>query len=122
MRLGVALAVLLIATNASAQNADPFFYGDEAALASGAVVASGRDSGSSWYNPAGFGGLHRGKISANASTFGLRFRTIPNALTVTSGGQVRGTTELSSTDVISVPNAVVLATALTPRVALAGGL
>lgn len=115
------LAVLFAPQMAAAQNADSFFFGDEAALASGAVVASGTDSGALWYNPAGFGGLRRGMVSASASTFGLRFRTIPRALRVRIGGQ-ESAVDLSSTDVISVPNAVVAATQLGDRYALAGGL
>lgn len=107
--------------DARAQNVDPFFFGDEAALASGSVVASGRDSGALWYNPAGFGGLQKASVSASASTFGLRFRTIPRALRVIAGGQERAV-DLSSTDVISVPNAIVLATKVGDRYALAGGL
>jgi hypothetical protein len=117
----VAFAILCAPSIASAQNADSFFFGDEAALASGAVVASGTDSGALWYNPAGFGGLKRGLISASASTFGLRFRTIPRALRVRLGGQERAVS-LSSADVISVPNAVVAATQLGDKYALAGGL
>lgn len=115
------LTTLLASRAASAQNADSFFFGDEAALASGAVVASGSDSGALWYNPAGYGGLKRGLISASASTFGLRFRTIPRALRVRFGGQEHAV-DLSSTDVISVPNAVVLATQIGDRYAVAAGL
>jgi hypothetical protein len=107
--------------DAKAQNVDPFFFGDEAALSAGSVVASGRDSGALWYNPAGFGGLQKASVSASASTFGLRFRTIPRALRVIAGGQERSV-DLSSTDVISVPNAIVLATKVGDRYAIAGGL
>jgi hypothetical protein len=119
--LGASAVVLLTATPSRAQNADPFFYGDEAALAGGAVVATGRDSSAFWYNPAGFGGLRRGLVSASGTTFGLRFRTVPNALRVRVGGRETGSS-ISSTDVVSVPNAIVIATKLTPRIALAGGL
>jgi hypothetical protein len=108
-------------SRARAQNADPFFFGDEAALSGGAVVASGRDSGSVWYNPAGLGGLSRGTLSASGTTFGLRMRRVPNALRVRIGGDERGV-DLASNDVLSVPNAVVAATQLSDRIALGGGL
>ncbi len=117
----VALVALTVSLSARAQNADPFFFGDEAALGAGAVVASGRDSGAFWYNPAGFGGLQRGMVSASASTFGLRVRKIPRALRVRIGGRETAS-DLASSDIISVPNAIVAATKLTDRVALAGGL
>jgi len=110
-----------MARDGRAQNADPYFYGDDAALASGAVVASGRDSGAFWYNPAGLGGLKRGLVSASASTFGVRIRRVPNALRLTAGGATTSNT-LSSTDVISVPNAVVAATQIGDRFSLAAGL
>lgn len=117
----VAVASLLASAPARAQNVDPFFFGDEAAIAAGSVVASGRDSGSLWYNPAGFGALQRGLVSASGSTFGVRLRTVPRALQVISGGRRTGL-DLASTDIISVPNAVVAATALGERFAVAGGL
>lgn len=107
--------------DASAQNADSFFFGDEAALASGAVVASGHDSGALWYNPAGFAGLKHGQVSASASTFGLRIRSIPHALRFRIGGQ-ESSVDLASTDILSVPNAVVAAMNLNDKYAIAGGL
>ncbi len=119
--LVVGLAAVALPRVASAQNQDPYFFGDEAALASGAVVASVRDSGSLWYNPAGFGGSRRSTVSASASTFGIRIRRIPRALRVQVGGQEHAV-DLSAADVLSVPNAVVAGTALTDQISIAGGL
>lgn len=116
-----ALALSLAAGRAHAQSQDPFFYGDEAALSAGSVVASGRDSGALWYNPAGLGGVQRDTISASASTFGIRIRRIPNALRVKIGARTTGV-DLAAADVISVPNAVVVGTALSPKLTVAGGL
>lgn len=113
--------VSVVPALAGAQNADPYFFGDDAALAGGAVTASGRDAGSLWYNPAGLGGLEHGSISASASTFGVRIRSVPDALRVRVGGQLRQS-DLASTDILSVPNAVLLGASLTPRVGLAFGL
>lgn len=116
-----AAALGLVARPASAQNADPFFFGDEAAVSGGAVVASGRDSGSLWYNPAGFGGMRRGTLNASGTTFGIRYREIPDALRVRAGGRETGTA-LRSTDIVSVPNAIVIALRMSDRVSIAGGL
>jgi len=115
------LALTLAAGPAQAQNADPFFFGDAAALSGGAVVASGRDSGALWYNPAGFGGLARSSLSASASTFGLRIRKNPGALRVRVGGD-EIVSDLSSADVVSVPNALVVAARLGDGWSIAGGL
>lgn len=114
-------ASALSSTPALAQNADPFFHGDDAALSAGAVVASSRDSGSFWYNPAGFGGLKRGLVSGSASTFGLRIRPVLNALRLRLG-RTTDTDDLVSFDVIGVPNAVVAAAKLSDRFSIAGGL
>jgi hypothetical protein len=119
--LATGLFCTLAASSVHAQNADSFFFGDEAALGAGSVVASGHDSGALWYNPAGFGDLKRGLVSASASTFGLRLRTIPRALRVRVGGEERAV-DLSSADVISVPNAIVAAATIGDRYAIAGGL
>lgn len=117
----VVFASAFHARRAAAQNQDPYFYGDDAALTAGSTVASGRDSGALWYNPAGFGGVQRGSISASATTFGVRIRKIPNALRTRIAGLQRGV-DLASFDILSVPNAVVAATALSDRVTLGGGL
>ncbi len=117
----IAGALVASPRGAWAQNQDPYFFGDDAALTAGSTVASGRDSGAIWYNPAGLGGVQRGSISASASTFGVRIRRIPNALRVRIAGQERGV-DLKAFDILSVPSAVVAATALSSRVTVAGGL
>jgi hypothetical protein len=121
MATALALASMLSVGAARAQNADPFFFGDDAALSAGAVVASSRDSGSLWYNPAGLAGLDHSSLNASGTTFGIRIRKTPGALRLRVGAdEIR--TDLTSRDIISVPNAVVLAGRLSDRWSLAGGL
>ncbi len=59
-----------------AGNSRAFFLGDEAAMTGGAGVAVSRDSGSIWYNPAGLGGLHFGRMELTATAYKLKIRRI----------------------------------------------
>jgi hypothetical protein len=61
--LAIALAPRLV----RADNTEPFFYSDDAAMTGGTVVASTRDAGAIWYNPAGLGGIRRGQIDLSGS-------------------------------------------------------
>lgn len=119
--LGVSFAVVSVSSVAYAQNADPYFFGDDAALSAGAVTASSRDSGSLWYNPAGLGGITRGSISASATTFGIRLRKIPRALR-TQFDQPGRSSDLVSTDILAVPNTIVASGALSKRVGFSAAL
>ncbi len=80
------LVGMVYGSPARAQNADQFYYSNEAALTAGAMVAVPGDDGAVIYNPAGLGALHRTQLNANGSVFGLRVRPIPNALTARVNG------------------------------------
>ncbi len=105
--LALAAAVSSAACPAAAQNAEQFYFSDEAALIAGAVVASPDDPGGLWYNPAALGGIHRARVSLSGSVIGVRARTIPNALE-TRVGPTRRTLDLAATDLISTPHAFTL--------------
>jgi hypothetical protein len=119
--LQLAAAAGLVAPAASAQNAEGFFYSEDAALLAGAVTARPGDSGSLWYDPAGLAAIDRGRVSANGSVFGLRLRHIPAALETRLGG---ASIELdgSSADIIAVPNALAFAFQVTDGVTVGAGL
>lgn len=121
--LGVQLAAAatLVAPAASAQNAEGFFYSEDAALLAGAVTARPADNGSLWYDPAGLAAIERGRVSANGSVFGLRLRSVPAALETRVGGAF---VELDSdsADIIAVPNALTFAFQVTDGVTIGAGL
>ena len=126
-RPGMRTAVLFVAAlsltpaTARAGNLDSFFLGNEAALTGGAVVALTRDAGSVWYNPAGLGGLSRSSIDLSASAYVLRLQRLPGALEtrLTSGSHEE---DLGSTEMLSVPSAVVATRRLSDDVTLALGI
>ena len=91
-----------------AQNQDPFFLSNEAALTAGAVTAVSDDSGAPWYNPAGLVTIERSSININSSAFVLRFRKADNVLRLRlpDGGEDRAT--LRSLEVSSVPSSLVV--------------
>lgn len=101
----VGFGALGFSRTARAENTEPFFYSDDAAMAAGSVVASTRDAGAIWYNPSGLGGVKRGQIDLSGSAFGVRFRTVPDALRTRLPGSTQSVT-LGSADIFSAPHAL----------------
>lgn len=119
--VAIGLASGLAPRVARADNTEPFFYSDDAAMTGGAVVAVTRDAGAIWYNPAGLGGVKRGQIDLSGSAFGVRIRNVPNALgTNLPGG--RQSVSLDSADIFSAPHAIGLVRHLSDEVAMGFGL
>ncbi|MDB4939543.1 MAG: hypothetical protein JWP87_6515 [Labilithrix sp.] len=115
-----ALGLLASPRSARADNTEPFFYSDDAAMTGGTVVAPTRDAGAIWYNPAGLGGIRRGQIDLSGSAFGIRIRRVPDALgTNLPGG--RQSVTLDSADIFSAPHAIGLVRNVSDSVALGFG-
>lgn len=116
----VMFGALTSARTARAENTEPFFYSDDAAMTAGSVVATTRDAGAIWYNPGGLGGIRRGQIDLSGSAFGVRIRTVPDALrTNLPSGQQSVT--LGSVDIFSAPHALGLVRNLSESVAFGFG-
>lgn len=106
--------MLAFAREASAGNSDSFYYSDEAAMTAGSVVAKTRDAGAIWYNPAGLGGIQRGQIDLSATTFAIRIRKVPRALSTTVPQGGTNHVDLDSADFFSAPHALTLIRNVSP--------
>ncbi|MBS2013966.1 MAG: hypothetical protein JST00_13840 [Deltaproteobacteria bacterium] len=115
------IAALLATGVSRAQNADSFFFSNEAALTAGAMVAVAGDEGSAWYNPAGLGSLRRTRLNANGSVFGVRVRSVERGLTSNLDG-LSSTVDYGGTDFITTPTTASASFSLLPNLTLSGGV
>ncbi len=102
------LVALAAPTSAArAGNFDSILVGNTAAMTGGAVVSTVRGGESAWYNPAGLAASRAVQsVDVSASAFALRMRRVPGLLRVRIGDNVEGI-DVSSTDLVSVPSALV---------------
>lgn len=101
-------ATLLAGRPARAENREINPLGNEAALAGGAVVALGRDTGAIYYNPAGLGAVKRTQINVSTQALQLRARVIPYAVTAALEGGARDGATLSSFQVLLMPSSLAM--------------
>lgn len=90
------------------------YFSDEAALTAGAVVAGNRDGAGFWYNPAGLAEAEDTRLDVSGSTYGLRYRNVPDALTMLAG-EDRLALSPASADVFTSPNVLSLARRMSER-------
>ena len=112
--------VCLLAGSAHAGNEDSFLFGGQAALTGGAVTATTEDTAAVWYNPAGLGSNHHGRIEASGTAFTLRLRPIPDRPRARSAGASRWTSR--SRALYVVPAGLGLAKALSTEPVIGAGL
>ena len=115
------LAVLLPVARAWAAPDDGFALSDDGALMGGAVIASGRDAASAWYNPALLGTNRRNHIDVSATVYGLRRTRAPAGVVEHVGAETRSV-EAFDRQFVVVPSAFAIATALRRNVTLGFGV
>lgn len=113
------IAGMLFTGRASASPDDGFALSDDAALM-GAVIASGRDAASAWYNPALLGSNRRNRMDVSATAYGLR-RTRARSGVVELVGSEHRALEAVDQQLVVVPAAFAVATAVRHNVTLGFG-
>lgn len=114
------MSTLALARSASAAPDDGFALSDDAAIMAGAVVASGRDVASVWYNPALLTHNDRLRADVSATAYGARFVRAPRGLQLRTATGDR-TAALRGREFLVVPSAFALGSAVTERVSLGFG-
>lgn len=82
--------------------------GNEAAIAAGAVIASGKTVGMTWYNPAGLAQVRRGRVEISTEAFAYRVLTVERGMSTSLPDRTAGVT-LRSRELVVVPGASVWA-------------
>lgn len=68
------ILIALAPRGAQAGDQEPVFFGEEAAMAAGAITAVSEEAGAIWYNPAGLAAIHRNRVSLSGSNLMVRLR------------------------------------------------
>ncbi len=119
-RIALAAAVWGVPSMAVAAPNDGYAMSDDAALMGGAVLASGRDVASGWYNPALLTSTRRLRADVSASAYGIRWVRVPRSM------QLQGPTEqrnerMRSREFLVVPTAFSLGSEVSDRVSIGFG-
>ncbi len=114
------LSLLGWSSNAAAET--PYPTSNEAAISGGAVMASGSEVGSMYYNPAVLGHVHRSQTEVTAEAFGARWTNAPRAAVLDDGSGSSRTRGLRSREFLVVPSSFAMGLALSPRWTLGIGV
>ena len=108
----VSLSVTLSPAAARAGNDDEVTIGNQAAMAAGAVTATGSDGASAWYNPAGIAAVSENTVDVSGSAFAIRHYRMPGFLSASTGEWENANT----TELVSIPSAISLVRRVSDRV------
>ncbi|MGH1344226.1 MAG: hypothetical protein ACRBN8_21890 [Nannocystales bacterium] len=121
LRTSLAFAACLgLPSSALAAPDNGFSMSDDAALMGGAVVASGRDVASSWYNPALLTHNDRLRADVSAAAYGVRWIRARRGLQLRDENE-RQTAGIRSREFLVVPTAFALGSAVSERVSVGFG-
>jgi len=112
-------ASMVSVSSARAGNEESLFFGGEATLSAGALMAITNEAGAAWYNPAGLAPIRRHRVSLSGTAFSFRMRPLPGTLRLepTGGDPVDG--DLGSVEFRVIPSGVTIARNLGGRLTVA---
>jgi hypothetical protein len=105
-RWAVGIALGFWALPAWASNQDSFFFGDQAAITGGSVVAITHDAGGLFYNPAGLAQNDRLRLEVLGNAYLQRSRSVDNVVRVRSSTGTESQS-MAGSMLTGVPTAVV---------------
>ncbi len=117
---GLGLFTALATSRAHASPGDGYSMSDDAALMGGAVVATGRDVASSWYNPALLANNRRTRADVSTAAYGIRWLRVPASIRTRAANQQRRTAA-TSREFLVVPTAFAIGTRVRPRLSVGFG-
>jgi hypothetical protein len=126
-RVAAALSLCLCAAaglsgrTARAGNREINPLGNEAAVAGGAVVALGRDTGQIYYNPAGIAAIQRTSFNLSTQALQFRARVVPNAVVADLPGGHRDGATLTSIQLLAMPSSLAVTRHLGRGVTIGAG-
>lgn len=116
-----AALVWLAGGPARAGNRETNPLGSEAAVAGGAVVALGRDTGAIYYNPAGISAIQRTSFNLSTQALQFRARVVPNAVVADLPGGHRDGATLTSIQLLLMPSSLAVTRHLGRGVTIGAG-
>lgn len=118
--LFAACGVVLGLSAAPSARADvqPILVGNDAMLSGGAVLASVKDAGAAWYNPAGLAFVRHSSVELSAKAFLLRMYDV-EALSSVQLPDGRWNEPVGHREIVAVPTALIFARRLNERLTAA---
>lgn len=99
----------------------PILVGNDAMLSGGAVLATVKDGGAAWYNPAGLAFVQKNSVEISAKAFLLRIYAL-DTLSSVRLPDGRGGQPVNHNEIVAVPTALVLAKQMSDRLTAAVSL
>lgn len=96
----------------------PILVGNDAMLSGGAVLASVKDAGAAWYNPAGLAFVQQSSVEISAKAFLVRMYSLDSLSSVQLPDGRRGE-PVAHREIVAVPTALIFARRLNPRMTAA---
>jgi len=111
---GLLVLLVVLPQEAEGANRRNFLFGGQASTTGGALIARARDTDALFYNPAGLARTSSSSLNLSLTAFTLRFASIDAGFVVDAGSQ-RFTEDLTISEILPTPSALVYARPINPR-------